>query len=77
MEKLLIGILFIFLALAFPYLYKVYGLKKILQSDIPSEGNWVELSRGNIYFEWFLPDDSKEIKGTISKRIISFFILLK
>ena len=43
MEKLLIGILLILLALALPYLYKIYGLRKILQSDIPSEGNWVEL----------------------------------
>ena len=65
MEKLFIGILFILLALALPYLYKIYGLKKILQSDIPSEGNWAELSRGNIYYRWFLPDDSTDLRGTL------------
>ena len=65
MEKLLIGILFILLALALPYLYKIYGLKKILHSDIPSEGNWAELSRGNIYYRWFLPDDSTDLRGTL------------
>ena len=65
MEKLFIGILFSLLALALPYLYKIYGLKKILESDIPSEGNWAELSRGNIYYRWFLPDDPTDLRGTL------------
>ena len=70
MEKLFIGILFILLALALPYLYKIYGLKKILQSDIPSEGNWAELSRGNIYYRWFLQDDSTDLRGTLVLSLI-------
>ena len=70
MEILFIAILFILLALALPYFYKIYGLKKILQSDIPSEGNWAELSRGNIYYRWFLPDDSTDLKGTLILRFL-------
>ena len=65
MEKLFLALIIILMLLAVPYFYKLYGLKQISKSDIPEKGDWVELSRGNIYFEWFLPDDSKEIKGTM------------
>ncbi len=65
MEKLFLVLIIILMLLAVPYFYKLYGLKQISKSDIPEKGDWVELSRGNIYFEWFLPDDSKEIKGTM------------
>ena len=65
MEKLFLVLIIILILLAVPYFYKLYGLKQISKSDIPEKGDWVELSRGNIYFEWFLPDDSKEIKGTM------------
>ncbi len=65
MEKFLLILLVILLLLAVPYFYKLYGLKKITRSDIPSNGNWIELSRGNIYFEWFIPDASTETKGTM------------
>ena len=65
MEKLFLALIIILMLLAVPYFYKLYGLKQISKYDIPEKGDWVELSRGNIYFEWFLPDDSKEIKGTM------------
>ena len=65
MEKLFLVLIIILMLLAVPYFYKLYGLKQISKSDIPEKGDWVDLSRGNIYFEWFLPDDSKEIKGTM------------
>ena len=65
MEKLFLVLIIILMLLAVPYFYNLYGLKQISKSDIPEKGDWVELSRGNIYFEWFLPDDSKEIKGTM------------
>ena len=65
MEILFVGILLILLALALPYFYKIYGLKKISQADIPSEGNWVKLSRGNIYYRWFMPEYSTDIKGSL------------
>ena len=65
MEKFLLILLVILLLLAVPYFYKLYGLKKITRSDVPSNGNWIELSRGNIYFEWFIPDASTETKGTM------------
>ena len=65
MEKLLLIVAIIFVLLAFPYLYKLSGLKKISREDIPATGDWVKLSRGNIYFEWFVPKESTEVKGTI------------
>ena len=65
MEKFFLILLVILLLLAVPYFYKLYGLKKITRSDVPSNGNWIELSRGNIYFEWFIPDASTETKGTM------------
>ena len=65
MEKVFLGLVVIIILLAAPYFYKLYGLKQITKSDIPSRGDWVELSRGNIYFEWFKPDASMEVKGTM------------
>tara|TARA_Y100000768_G_scaffold299878_1_gene233637 strand:+ start:2063 stop:3019 length:957 start_codon:yes stop_codon:yes gene_type:complete len=65
MEKFFLILLVILLLLAVPYFYKLYGLKKITRYDVPSNGNWIELSRGNIYFEWFIPDASTETKGTM------------
>ena len=65
MEKVFLGLVVIIILLAAPYFYKLYGLKQITKSDIPSRGDWVELSRGNIYFEWFKPDASTEVKGTM------------
>lgn len=65
MEKLFLVVLIILVSLALPYFYKLYGLKKISQLDIPERGDWVKLSRGNVYFEWFTPESSEPSKGTL------------
>ena len=65
MEKLFLAVLIILVSLALPYFYKLYGLKKISQHDIPEKGDWVKLSRGNVYFEWFTPESSEPSKGTL------------
>ena len=57
--------LFLILALIFilfylPYFLKTYHLLTLKNSDIPSEGSWVKLTEGNIYYRWFTPDDSKD-----------------
>ena len=65
MEKLFLSIVVILALLALPYFYKLYGLKKITKQDIPEIGDWVELSRGSVYFEWFMPKESVEVKGTM------------
>ena len=65
MEKLFFAILLLLVILAAPYFYKLYGLEKITLQDIPSKGDWVKLSRGNIYFEWFLPENLETSKGTM------------
>ena len=65
MEKLFLAVLIILVSLALPYFYKLYGLKKISQLDIPERGDWVKLSRGNVYFEWFTPESSEPSKGTL------------
>ena len=65
MEKFFILLSIIVISLALPYIFKIYSLKKISEQDLPDSGSWIELSRGNIYFEWFLPKGNEEIKGTI------------
>ena len=65
MEKFFILLSIIVISLTLPYIYKIYGLKKITEQNLPDSGSWIELSRGNIYFEWFLPKGNEEIKGTI------------
>jgi pimeloyl-ACP methyl ester carboxylesterase len=65
MEKLFFGMLIVILLLAIPYFYKIYSLKKITEEDLPDSGSWVNLSRGNIYFQWHTPEVSEPLKGTI------------
>ena len=65
MEKLFFGILIVILLLAIPYFYKIYSIKKITEEDLPDSGSWVNLSRGNIYFQWHIPEVSEPLKGTI------------
>ena len=65
MEKLFFGILIAILLLAIPYFYKIFSLKKITEEDLPDSGSWVNLSRGNIYFQWHTPEVSEPLKGTI------------
>ena len=40
-----------------PYFFKTIKLKRIEKSNIPDEGNWANLSDGNIYYRWFLPKE--------------------
>ena len=65
MEKLFLVIVIVLGLFALPYLYKLSGLKKITKQDIPDTGDWVELTRGNIYFRWFNPEIALGTKGTI------------
>ena len=55
MEWLLPTIISFFIALYVPYIFKTFKLKKITISDIPEEGDWAELSDGNIFYRWFHP----------------------
>ena len=65
MEKLFFGIFIVLLLLAIPYFYKIYNLKKISVEDLPESGQWVKLSRGNIYFKWHTPENYEPTKGII------------
>ena len=65
MEKLFLLVFLIIGLLAIPYFYQIYNLKKITIDDIPESGSWVNLSRGHIYYEWFLPKNELEYKGTL------------
>ena len=65
MDKLFFSVIIALVLFAVPYLFKIYSLKKISITDIPDRGEWVKLSRGNIYIEWFRPDDTSEKKGTM------------
>ena len=46
-------VLFILLIIGIPYLRKTLPLKKIKASDLPSEGSWIKVKRGNVYYRWY------------------------
>ena len=48
--------LIIALCLYLPYWLKTKDLKKISSKDLPSNGNWARLSKGNIYYRWHPPE---------------------
>ena len=56
LEFLPVG-LFVILILGIftPYWLKTKNLKKISSKDLPSEGDWAKLSKGNIYYRWHHP----------------------
>tara|TARA_Y100001970_G_C14259557_1_gene878696 strand:+ start:3432 stop:4388 length:957 start_codon:yes stop_codon:yes gene_type:complete len=60
MYKLLIVLLILLFILVTTYVYKVLKLKKITKDDLPSEGDWAPLSRGNIYYRWYSHDSASE-----------------
>lgn len=60
MNYLFLILALIFLLFYLPYFFKTYHLVALKESDIPSEGSWVKLSKGNVYYRWFMPDDSKD-----------------
>ncbi len=51
-------LLIIVLALALPYISKTHGLKPISTIDLPSDGAWAPLTRGNLYYRWYLPREA-------------------
>ena len=51
----LLGVLI--LGIYFPYWLKTKGLKNISSKDIPSDGGWAKLSKGNIYYRWHEPEE--------------------
>ena len=53
---LLICLVFVFAGFIYiPYWLKTKNLKKIGLKDLPSEGSWAKLSKGNIYYRWHEP----------------------
>jgi pimeloyl-ACP methyl ester carboxylesterase len=38
------------------YVVKTVGLTTITESDLPDEGAWAELSQGNLYYRWYVPE---------------------
>ena len=58
-------LLILFLILYIPYLLKTYHLLTLKSSDLPSEGSWIKLSKGNIYYRWFMPNELKDNGETI------------
>ena len=57
LEFLSIGILgTLILSVFVPYWLKTKDLKKISPNDLPSNGNWAKLSKGNIYYRWHRPE---------------------
>ena len=54
--KIFVGIVIVvFVILAAPYFYKTLQLKTLTKLDLPKEGNWANLSAGNIYYRWYSP----------------------
>ena len=54
--KIFVGIVIVlFLILVVPYFYKTLQLKTLTILDLPKEGNWANLSSGNIYYRWYSP----------------------
>ena len=39
-----------------PYWLKTKDLKKISSKNLPSDGHWAQLSKGNIYYRWHHPE---------------------
>ena len=39
-----------------PYFTQTFKLKTLTASDLPSEGAWVSLEKGNLYYRWYYPD---------------------
>jgi pimeloyl-ACP methyl ester carboxylesterase len=57
LESLSVGLLgILILGIYIPYRLKTKGLKKISSKDLPSDGNWVKLLKGNIYYRWHHPE---------------------
>ena len=54
----LIGLIFVVAGCIYlPYWLKTKDLKKIRLKNLPSEGSWAKLSKGNIYYRWHEPKE--------------------
>ena len=57
LEFLSVGLLgILILGIVAPYWLKTKDLKKISSKDLPSDGHWAQLSKGNIYYRWHHPE---------------------
>ena len=65
MELLSLIIILLLVALYLPYFYKTFRLKKISISHVPAEGDWTDLSDGNIFYRWFYPEEEHANGETI------------
>tara|TARA_B100000809_G_scaffold265558_1_gene324783 strand:+ start:2083 stop:3039 length:957 start_codon:yes stop_codon:yes gene_type:complete len=65
MSYFFIILITVFLFLYIPYFLKTYHLLTLKASDLPPEGSWVKLSKGNIYYRWFMPEEQKDRGETI------------
>ena len=57
MKKILTAFSIIFILLWPPYFFQTYSLKTLTASDLPNEGAWISLQRGNLYYRWYLPKE--------------------
>ena len=58
--KIGMGLLVLLLLVGLPYGVKTYGLKTITAADLPDAGGWAELSQGNLYYRWYVPEPDSE-----------------
>ena len=58
MNKLLIGLIVVFILLWLPYFIKTNSLKTISETDLPEVGGWAPLAHGNLYYRWYEPEIS-------------------
>ena len=57
LEILSVGLLgILILGIFVPYWLKTKDLKKISSNDLPSDAQWANLSKGNIYYRWHHPE---------------------
>jgi len=68
----LFGILI--LGIFVPYWLKTKDLKKISSKDLPSDGDWAKLSKGNIYYRWHRPDQICPASATAGNHTICTFL---
>jgi pimeloyl-ACP methyl ester carboxylesterase len=65
MKKFWVIVFGLFLCIMGPYVYKTSKLTPIKDSDLPSYGQWAQLSDGNIFFRWFEPEQVTKAEPVI------------
>ena len=56
MKKIFTALSIILILLWVPYFVQTYNLKTLTASDLPTEGAWVSLEQGNLYYRWYYPE---------------------